>query len=274
MASIHTNHPDLWRDQLPALKPDGHKYDRGHAAIIGGNIATGAARLASRAALRSGAGLVSVICAKAAFPVYAAALEAVMVKPQKNNLAPLLKDKRITAWLIGPGEGTGSDTRGNVLSILKFGRNAVLDADALNSFERDPDTLFAALNDSCVITPHSGEFERLFGEFFEKLSATQQAANQSGAIVVHKGAPTIIAAPDGRYVTHEHAPPSLATAGSGDVLAGIITGLIAQGMEAFDAACAACWLHGEAAHQFGAGLIAEDLPDLLPKALQSITPSK
>lgn len=267
------NHPEHWQHALPTLKPDGHKYDRGHGAIVGGDIATGAARLAARAALRIGAGLVSVICSENAFPIYAGALEAVMVRPERANLAPLVQDPRITAWLAGSGLGYGAQSRDDVLSLL-YSKHAaiVLDADAITSFEKEANMLFSRLNNRCILTPHSGEFERLFGEFFDKLSATQQAASQSGAVVVHKGAQTIIAAPDGRHAICENAPPTLATAGSGDVLAGIITGLCAQGMQPFESACAGVWIHGEAAKLFGAGLIAEDLPDLLPRSMAQLRP--
>lgn len=262
------NTPELWCHALPTLKDDGHKYDRGHAAIVGGDIATGAARLAARAALRIGAGLVSVVCSEAALPIYASALEAVMVKPQRGNLAPLVKDARISSWLVGSGLDASAATRNLVLDVLYAQSSAiVLDAGGLTSFATEREMLFSRLNPRCILTPHSGEFERLFGEFFDKLSATQQAASESGAIVVHKGAKTIIAAPDGRYAINDHASPHLATAGSGDVLAGIICGLTAQAMPPFEAACAAVWLHGDAAIEYGAGLIAEDLPDLLPKAL-------
>lgn len=274
---VFANEPPLWRDALPRRTPQSHKYTHGHAAIIGGDTATGAARLAARAALRGGAGLVSVICSARAFAIYATALEAVMVKPQRDDLAPLLEDARIGAWLIGPGAGTGADTatREQALAILRAGRTAVLDADALSVFADEPQILFDAIRTPTILTPHEGEFERLFehtglNRQADRLTRARQAAEMAGAYVVLKGADTVIAAPDGRRAAiNAHAPPTLATAGSGDVLAGFITGLCAQGMEAFAAACAAVWLHGEAARLFGEGLIAEDLPDLLPQARQA-----
>lgn len=262
------NAPRLWRGDLPFPRKDGHKYDRGHALVQGGGMAqTGAARLAARAALRAGAGLVTVVCAPAALPVYAAALEAVMTRVAEDQtaFAALLEDAHISACCIGPGAGVTEATRARVLAALARGKPVVLDADALTVFARDPQALFSAIGDTpAILTPHAGEFARLFAAGGDRVAQARAAAAASGAVVVLKGAETVIAAPDGRAVVNPVASPWLATAGSGDVLAGICTGLLAGRMPAFEAACAAVWMHGAAAAQCGAGLIAEDLPDILP----------
>ncbi len=269
------NSPDLWRDALPRLKTDGSKYDRGHAVVFGGPIhSTGAARLAARAALRIGAGLVSVACSPASLVVYATALQAVMTKPVRDDagFAELIDDKRITAVLIGPAAGINSHTRACVLAALTAKKACVLDADALTVFKDAPQDLFAAIASPILLTPHTGEFSRLFGDIDDREAAAVRAAKTSGAVVLLKGSNTVIAAPDGRVVINRAAPPTLATAGSGDVLAGMATGLLAQGMAVFDAACAAAWMHAEAARRFGPGLIAEDLEGQLPAVLAEFTP--
>ena len=268
------NDPALWADALPTLHPDGNKYSRGHALVWGGWPTTGAARMAARAAARVGAGLTTVAVPEAALSVYAAALTSVMVSPvaRPEDLEHLLADSRYSGLLIGPGAGVGPDTRARVLAMLRTGRATVLDADALSTFKGDPRSLFSAIAatsaGACVLTPHEGEFTRLFDGVVDlrsdKLTRARAAARASGAIVVLKGSDTVIAAPDGRAIINANAPPSLATAGAGDVLGGMVLGLLAQGMQAFQAAAAAVWLHGAAAADFGPGLLAEDLPDLLP----------
>jgi hydroxyethylthiazole kinase-like uncharacterized protein yjeF len=254
----------------------GHKYERGHAVMVSGGLSTtGAARLAARAALRAGAGLVTLASPRAALAVNAAASLAVMVRAVDGavELTALLADKRLNAVVLGPGLGVGEGTRALVLAALDGARAVVLDADALTSFQDDPDALFraiAARERSVVLTPHGGEFARLFGKDSQdaqsssKLDLARAAARAAGAIVLLKGPDTVIAAPDGRAAINENAPPWLATAGAGDVLAGIISGLLAQRMPAFEAACAGAWLHGEAGNAAGPGLIAEDLSEAFP----------
>ena len=270
---LRVNAPGRWLAQLPQRTPEAHKYRFGHAVVVGGAAhASGAARMAAAAALRVGAGLASVACSAAAAPTYAARLTAVMVKPfaTAHGLHQLLDDERLNAWLIGPGVGVGSDTRSHVEAILRTRRTAVLDADALTSFAGRSTELFALLHDRCVLTPHDGEYARLFTHRGDRLSRARTAAMEAGAVVVLKGADTVVAAPDGRAVIQPLAPPWLATAGTGDVLAGLILGLLAQGMSAFDAAAAGVWLHADAAARHGPAMIAEDLADQLPAALASL----
>jgi len=266
------NDPCLWLGNLPQLQDAGNKYNRGHALISGGYPTTGAARMAARAAARAGAGLTTIAVSSLALPVYAAALTSVMVQPLAvpEDFACLLEDIHYKAFLIGPGAGTGEETRFRVLAMLETGRPTVLDADALTAFADDPATLDQAIKGPCVLTPHDGEFHRLFNPDGDKLTRTRIAARRCGAIIILKGSDTVITAPDGRSVINSNAPATLATAGAGDVLSGIVLGLLAQGMEPFLAAAAAVWLHGAAATEFGPGLIAEDLPDLLPAVFRRL----
>jgi ADP-dependent NAD(P)H-hydrate dehydratase / NAD(P)H-hydrate epimerase len=270
------NDPALWHNRLPKLSRDAHKYDRGHALIVGGYPKTGAARLAARAAARIGAGLVTMAVPDIAFPIYATALTSIMVHPidDGQGLAPLLRDGKFAAQLIGPGAGVGENTCANVRAMLATGLPIVLDADALTSFSDEPAGLFAGLGEQCVLTPHEGEFTRIFDVTGSRAERAVLAARQSGAVVILKGPETVIAAPDRRTIVNKNAPPTLATAGSGDVLAGIILGLLAQGMEPFFAAAAAVWIHGASADAFGPGLIADDLPDLLPAVLRRLAAAR
>jgi NAD(P)H-hydrate epimerase len=270
------NDPSVWIENLPRPQNGGNKYSRGHALISGGYPMTGAARMAARAAARAGAGLTTIAVSSLALPVYAAALTSIMVQPLAvpEDFECLLDDAHYKAFLIGPGAGTGEETRSRVLAMLETGRPTVLDADALTTFADDPTTLFQAITGSCVLTPHDGEFHRLFDPSGDKLTRTRIAAHRSGAIIILKGSDTVITAPDGRSVINSNAPPTLATAGAGDVLSGIVLGLLAQGMEPFLAASAAVWLHGAAATEFGPGLIAEDLPDLLPVVFRRLYEQK
>jgi hydroxyethylthiazole kinase-like uncharacterized protein yjeF len=270
--STWENAPALWRAQLPSAKSSGNKYTRGHALLYGGYPMTGAARMAARAAARIGAGLTTIAVPEAAFAIYAAALTSVMVRPLRaeGDLARLLPDPRYTAFLIGPGAGVSDATRASALEILATARPVLLDADAITVFASKAGELAQAIRGPCVMTPHDGEFARLFDARGDKLKRARAAARQSGAVIVLKGADTVVAAPDGRAVVNTNAPASLATAGSGDVLGGMILGLLAQGMDAFLAAAAGVWMHGSAAEAFGPGLLAEDLPDLLPAVLREL----
>src|SRR5438132_7078912 len=271
------NVPDTWQASFPVPRMDGHKYARGHAVIVSGDMAsTGAARLAARGALRAGAGLVTVASPREALAVNAAALTAVMVRAVDTPIefAEFLDDRRFNACVIGPGAGIGERTRDFVHTALSAQKHLVLDADALTSFAATPDRLFEAIKAShdpqVVLTPHEGEFPRLFSDisnkhpYRSKLERVRAAAERSGAVVLLKGPDTTVASPDGRATIAANAPPWLATAGAGDVLAGIIAGLLAQGVPAFEAASMAVWMHGEAGSEAGPGLIAEDLTETLP----------
>ena len=266
------NNPALWLLELPKPQDGGNKYTMGHALISGGYPMTGAAKMAARAAARAGAGLVTIAVPEIAFPIYAASLTSIMVHPlaAPEDFDKMLDDPRLAAFLIGPGAGTGEHTRARVLTLLAAGRATVIDADAITAFKGNPAALDKAITGPCIITPHEGEFSRLFDAKGDKLTRARAAARRSGAIIVLKGSDTVIAAPDGRAVINNNAPPTLATAGSGDVLSGIIAGLLAQHMEPFLAAAAAVWLHGAAASEFGPKLMAEDLPDLLPSVFRRL----
>jgi NAD(P)H-hydrate repair Nnr-like enzyme with NAD(P)H-hydrate dehydratase domain len=305
------NAPALWREAMPWPDETGHKYSRGHLVVASGPaIRTGAARLAARAGLRAGAGLVTVASPPGALAANAAHLTAIMLRAVEGAgpWRELLADGRFSAVVLGPAFGVGAETRDVVGAILasvapgegrRFG--LVLDADALTSFEAraaDLAAMIAASGAQVVLTPHEGEFYRFFNAKEQtlvlysevrasasgadsgkggtpsdlpcKTDRARAAARATGAVVLLKGPDTVVASPDGRASIARNAPPTLATAGSGDVLAGIIGGLLAQGMAPFEAASCAVWLHGEAAHLFGPGLIAEDLPELLPRALANL----
>lgn len=270
------NQPSLWMHQFPVPDPLGHKYTKGHLLVrSGGMTKTGAARLAAMAGLRVGAGLVTVAGPPSAQMVLANHLTAIMIDSESDEggFAPLLEDARRNAVVVGPANGVGDKTRAAVLAACSAPAALVLDADALTSFADDPETLFAALADRqspAVLTPHAGEFSRLFVDQGSRMESGLAAAKQSGAVVVLKGPDTIIATPDGRFAINNNAGPELGTAGSGDVLTGIIGGLLAQGMSPFESACAGVWLHGAAGRAYGYGLIAEDLPDLLGTIGESI----
>jgi len=276
------NAPELWKTVFPVPRLEAHKYARGHAVVVSGAMPrTGAARLAARAALRAGAGLVTIASPRDALAVHGAGNVAVMVRPVDgaDELAAMLIDKRLNAVVLGPGGGVGGGMRELVATALAGERAVVLDADALTSYEAEPAALWAMIagrpsregRAATVLTPHQGEFARVFKldeavrQTASKLEAARAAAARSHAVVVLKGPDTVIAAPDGRAAINENAPAWLATAGSGDVLSGMIAGLLAQGMPTFEGACAAVWLHGEAASAFGPGLISEDLPEVLPQ---------
>jgi hydroxyethylthiazole kinase-like uncharacterized protein yjeF len=272
------NTPALWAEAFRPPSPEGHKYRRGHAVVVSGGMArTGAARLAAGAALRAGAGLVTLASPGAALAVNAAHLTAVMLArvDDASGLAALLAEPRLTAVALGPGLGTGPREQALVAATLAAPPAALLDADALTVWHDDPPALFAAIRGraaAVVLTPHDGEFARLFPDLADlpKPERTRTAAARSGAVVLLKGPDTTIAAPDGRLAINTNAPPWLATAGSGDVLAGLAAGLIAQGLPAFDAAAAAAWLHGAAGAEAGPGLTAEDLAPALRPVLRRL----
>jgi ADP-dependent NAD(P)H-hydrate dehydratase / NAD(P)H-hydrate epimerase len=257
--------------EQPLLAPpasSGHKYDRGHAVIISGPaLSTGASRLAAQAALSVGAGLVSIIGDQAALAEHAGNLTAVLLKRADANFSAI--DNRVRSIAAGPAMGVGAETRIAVLTLLARSIPMILDADALTSFASTRETLFAALRADIVLTPHEGEFARLFPAIArtDRLSAAKSAAKTSNAIVLLKGAETIIAAPDGRHAINRHSSPWLATAGSGDVLTGLICGVMAQGADSFDAACIAAWLHGDIGKRHGPGLTADTMAAQLPLVL-------
>jgi hydroxyethylthiazole kinase-like uncharacterized protein yjeF len=277
------NEPGLWLAKFPRPAVTGHKYSRGHVVVRSGPMpSTGAAKLAARGALRSGAGLVTIASPASAVAAHAAESVAVMVRQvdDATGWAAFLADKRRNAVVLGPGGGVGDPMKVEVAAALRSEAAVVLDADALTSFSQQPERLWQLIRERnghpVILTPHDGEFDRLFSSLSinsilkSKLEKARAAAESSNAIVLLKGPDTVIAAPDGRAAITVNAPSTLATAGSGDVLAGIISGLLAQSMPAFEAACAAAWLHGEAAAAFGPGLISEDLPDMLPKVFQRL----
>jgi hydroxyethylthiazole kinase-like uncharacterized protein yjeF len=278
----YENAPELWQSAFPVPRIDGHKYSRGHAAVLsGGALTGGAARLSARGALRGGAGLVTVAAPTDALASQAAHLTAIMLRQVDTpaDLAALLTDARFNALVVGPGCGVTARTRDLALTIIAAKRALVLDADALTSFAEGPDILFEAIasagNDNVVLTPHDGEFARIFRDLADdaalsKLERARQAAARSGAVIVLKGADTVTAAPDGRAAIAANAPPWLGTAGSGDVLSGIVAAMLAQGAPAFEAASIAVWMHGEAGHEAGPGLIAEDLPEILPEVFRGL----
>ncbi|MEX0693318.1 MAG: NAD(P)H-hydrate dehydratase [Rhodospirillales bacterium] len=271
--STWENAPPLWAKAVfGRMQPTSHKYDRGHVVIAGSAGMPGAARLAALGARRAGAGLVTLSVPASARDVYASGDPGNLIEAV-TDFSLSLDDARRNTVILGPGLGIGRATRDKVLAALKEGRRAVvLDADALTSFMDDPHTLFQAIQGPTVLTPHEGEFKRLFDVGGDKLSRARAAAAQSGAVIVLKGADSVIAAPDGRAVINTNAPAWLGTAGAGDVLSGIVGGLLAQGAPAFDAATGAVWCHGEAAAITGPGLIAEDIPLKMPEVIKRIIP--
>ena len=273
--ALFENQPDLWRKSFPWPSVDAHKGERGRLVVVSGpQHATGAARLAARAGLRIGAGLVTVASPPDAVAVNAAHLTAIMLKPFDNEEELRNLVDGVDTVIIGPAAGVTEETRLNALACCRTGAAVVADADALTVFREDPDELFSALDRDDVLTPHPGEFERLFPGLLKsaptRIAAALEAARRAGAVVVLKGPDTVIARPDGRAAINANGAPWLATAGSGDVLAGLIGGLIAQGMPSFDAACAGVWIHAEAGRSFGPGLISEDLPEMTPAVLREL----
>ncbi len=271
------NDPGLW-PHLPAQqKRTVHKHERGRLCVVSGPAsATGAARLAAEAGLRAGAGLVTLLSPPGALQVNAMHLTAVMLQRFEGveGLLESLDVRRATAVIIGPGCGVGLATRELVVAAAAREAPLVLDADALTGFESDPGHLFAHLRANDVLTPHEGEFRRLFpdlsGRECSKIERARLAAKRAGCVIVYKGPDTVIASPDGEVRVNVHADQALATAGSGDVLAGMIGGMLARGASGFDAASAAVWLHGEAGIRLGEGRTAGDLPDILPDIIADL----
>ena len=282
LSGASLNNPELWQDIFPLPVAGGHKFMRGHVVVDSGGVsATGAARMAAMGALRAGAGLVTVSCPKSALLVHASHLTAIMLEAcdSEEEFRAFLPTRKHNVVIMGPGNGVTDRTRQRTLAALASGLGCVLDADALSCFADNPEELFSAIDKNCVLTPHEGEFMRLFGSEDNgavpaRLAQAVKAAETTGAVVVYKGPDTIIASPDGRVMINNNAPAWLATAGSGDVLAGFVGSMMAQGMPGYEASCAAVWLHGECARQFGPGLIAEDLPDRMPAVLRDLAGQK
>ncbi len=278
-SSLHENAPALWASQLRWPTPTSHKHQRGRLAVVSGGIAnTGAARLSAQAGLRSGAGLVTLLCPPSALMVVASAITAVMCNSFASADDLVAQTTRSTAVVIGPAAGITDATRANVEALARAGRSLVLDADALTVFAGQVDHLRAILAAPAILTPHTGEFERLFPNLLaaspNRIEAVRAAAAQINAVVLLNGADTVIAAPAGRAVVNTHASPFLATAGTGDVLAGLTGGLLAQGLPPFEAACAAAWLHGDAGLRAGPGLTAEDLDQSLRQSISALYPTR
>ncbi len=273
--ALFENAPNLWLPRFPWPSVNAHKHTRGRLLVVsGGAWNTGAARLAARAGLRVGAGLVTIMSPPEALMANAAHLEAVMLRPFETDVDLEMAGSEAECAIIGPAAGVTDITLSNVLALARTGAALLIDADALSVFRDDPAELFSILDRDDVLTPHPGEFERIFpgllNETPERVTAARTAAARAQAIVVLKGADTVISASDGRAAINLNGTPWLATAGSGDVLAGMIAGLMAQGMESFEAACAGVWLHAACAEAFGPGLISEDLPGLLPMVLKRL----
>lgn len=260
--SAYENSPTLWLHKMKWPHHMQHKYLRGHVVVMGSDQYIGATKLAAISAARGGAGLVTVAATENTMPIYQSALTSIMVKHVSNEMGldRLLSDKRINIVLTGPGFHPEDNVRKHVLKILSANKAVVLDAGAITSFSANSAELFNAISGPCVMTPHIGEFKQIFGDYDNKLEAAREASIRSNSVIVLKGSDTVIACPNGEAIINSNAPAWLATAGSGDVLAGLVAGLMATGMQAFDAAAAAVWIHGEAANMFGVGLIAEDIP--------------
>lgn len=281
--SAFRNAPALWRAHLPDHAVGVHKYGRGAVAVAAGGLSgVGAPRLGARAALRIGAGLATIICRPEALAAHAARSPDALMQASAEDAPAFeatLSGRKVDALLIGPALGLGAEARSWVAAALRGAWPCVFDADALTHIGAHRPAFIAQLRrraGAAMLTPHEGEFKRMFGEVagFEpergKLERARHAARLTGAVVVLKGPDTVIAAPDGRAAINDTGSPALATAGSGDVLGGIVAGLLAQQMPAFEAACAAVWLHGRAGEALGMGLIADDLPEALPTILAQL----
>ena len=279
-ACAEVNDHDLWRIPSAEIELQAHKHSRGRLCVLaGGYGATGAARLAAKAAQIGGAGFVTVLCTQGALNEIASSSASLVPRAYdpEVDFAEALQQHRASAAVLGPGAGLGERLKTQVLAACGLGIPLVLDADALSVFADEPDILFEALHAQCVLTPHGGEFARLFPDLTEtafqanKIERSREAARRSGAVVVFKGPDTVIAAPDGAVRVNVHASPRLATAGTGDVLAGLVGAFMAQGQAAFDAASAAVYVHGDAGRRLGAGASVETVLDRLPEALDAIS---
>lgn len=268
------NNPSLWRDRLPwPPEADGHKYDRGHVVVAGGGM-TGAARLAAQASMRIGAGLCTIAGPSQFIGLYLENAPHLLFEAVDNivDFPVHLSDARRNAVVMGPGLGQEKGLCDAVINVLRLERPIVLDADALTVFKGQMDQLTGALHSKCVLTPHEGEFSKIFPDLAgDKITRVKKAAEICGCTVLLKGAETIIAMPEHEAVINTHSSPWLATAGAGDVLAGMIGGLMAQGMGPFDAACAAVWIHGEVGLIAGPGLITPDLIGALPVIIKDFS---
>ncbi len=271
------NQRNLWPEIPKAPEAVTHKHSRGRLLVMcGGALHTGAARLAARAGLRIGAGWVTLAGSKKSMQVCAAHETSVVLlaRDRGEPVSSLLQAQNPDCIIIGPAGGVGKDMRRDVLELLAHNKPTVLDADALSSFADDPDTLFDACHSNTVLLPHEGEFARLFGqlgsEFGNKIERVQAAARLAGCTLLLKGADSVMATASGRIVVNTHTSGWLASLGSGDVLAGMVAGLMAQGHRGFEALCAAVWMHGELGRRLGPGLIAEDLPKAIPLILRDL----
>ncbi|HEV2532909.1 NAD(P)H-hydrate dehydratase [Phenylobacterium sp.] len=274
-AKLFENGPELWLARFPWPDATSHKHARGRLIVVSGEAwSTGAARLSARGGLRIGAGLVTLLSPPDALAANAAHLEAIMLRGFETDVELEQGAAQVDAAVIGPAAGVSESTLLNVLALARTGAALVLDADAITVFRDDPEELFSLLDRDDVLTPHPGEFDRIFPGLLagspERITAARKASERAGAVVLLKGSDTVIAAPDGRCAVNANGSPWLATAGSGDVLAGFIGGLVAQGMESFEAACAGAWIHAECAELHGPGLISEDLPGLAPAVLRRL----
>jgi ADP-dependent NAD(P)H-hydrate dehydratase / NAD(P)H-hydrate epimerase len=278
---LFQNAPAFWQDKLPKLTRDSHKYTRGHCLVVSGpEFQTGASRLSATAALNNGAGAVTIVGDKHALRIHAAHVTAIMMREAESpeRFAAVLAKGRFDAAIIGPASGIGSQTLNRIQMALDAKLPLVLDADALTSMIGRVEHIrnSSDILPLCVMTPHAGEFAKLFMPLLardanfqalpskrqqSKVEQARSAARIAKAVIVFKGADTVIAAHGGRAVINRNAGPELATAGSGDVLSGLIGAHLAGGMPAFEAAAAAVWLHGFLGQQIGVGLTADRLVD-------------
>ena len=270
---MQTNDPALWRSFLPWPSAETHKHARGRLVVVSGRAHhTGAARLAARAGLRMGAGVVRILCPPDAAAVIAPAVQAIMLTPFASAEALGREASNADAVVVGPAAGADEATVANIHALASTGAVLVIDADGLSVFKGRTAELIGLLDRDDILTPHEGEFERLFPGLLKngREAAVVEAARRTQAVIVLKGSETLVASPDGRVRSNPNGSPWLATAGSGDVLAGMIGGLTAQRMDSFEAASAAVWIHSDAADRFGPGLIADDLSEVLPRALAAL----